>query len=92
MSCDRPDVSLFGQRRLTRVHSDPHVDRSVAERLARRSRCGQRVGCLRERYEEGVSLRADLDAPWRVNSSRRNSLAPPEPFCSASARVVRASL
>ena len=57
-----PDVSLFGHRRLARVQSHAHSDRSVGERFARRLRRRQRVGRLRERYEECVSLCAHLDA------------------------------
>src|SRR5262249_31084526 len=51
-----PDISLFGYRRLARVQSNAHLDRSVGERFARRSRRRQRVGSLRKRYEERVSL------------------------------------
>jgi hypothetical protein len=57
-----PDVSLVGHRRLAGVQSHAHADRPVGECLAGRCRRRQRVGCLRERDEERVSLRAHLDA------------------------------
>ena len=57
-----PDVAFLGHHRLARVQSHAHSDRSVSERFARRLGRSQRVGRLRKRYEEGVSLCAYLDA------------------------------
>ena len=55
------DVALVGDDRLTRVDPDPHLHRTVAERLLRFSRGRDGVSRADERDEERVALRVDLD-------------------------------
>ena len=55
------DVALVGDDRLTRVDPDPHLHRTVAERLLSFSRGRNGVGCASERNEQRVALRVDLD-------------------------------
>ena len=65
-SCDprrtmnvRTDVSIVGQQRRTGVEAHAHRHLELLLRLARGL---DRSGCCRERDEEGVALRVDLDA------------------------------
>ena len=55
------DIAVLRQQRLARVDTHPHPDRAV-QRLAGFPRSRERVRRTRERDEEGVALRVDLDA------------------------------
>ena len=60
-----PDVSLGGQPRHARVQAGAHANGPVGERVHRLARgCGRPLR-RRERDEERVSLRIDLDAAVR---------------------------
>ena len=56
-----PDVALVGDQRLAGMDPHPNPNRP-AERGLAVGRSGQRVAGPRERHEEGIALRVDLDA------------------------------
>src|SRR2546423_13074309 len=56
------DVALLGHERLAGVDSHSHADRAGPEGALAGLRGGEGVLRARERDEEGVSLRVDLDA------------------------------
>ena len=56
-----PHVVLIGHSRFARMQAHAHSDWPVAQRIARRRCRRQRVGRLRERHEERVSLCLHLD-------------------------------
>ena len=56
------DVALLGCDRLARVEPHAHSDRPVAERRLPVGGGRDRIGGARERHEERVALRVDLDA------------------------------
>ena len=57
-----PDVALVRHDRLAGVDAHAHADRARLERVARVGGRGHGVRCARERDEERVALRVDLDA------------------------------
>src|SRR5919108_5320068 len=63
-----PDVALVGQGRLAGVHSHAHANPPFGERVARRGRCGERIGSLRERDEKRIPLCVDLDPAVALKS------------------------
>jgi hypothetical protein len=56
-----PDVPLVGDDRLAGVDAHTHADGPRRQRLLPHPGGGQRVTCARERHEERVALRVDLD-------------------------------
>ena len=56
------DVALLGCDRLARVEPHAHSDRAAAERRLPVGGGRDRIGGARERHEERVALRVDLDA------------------------------
>jgi len=57
-----PDVTLVAEQRFPRVQADPYLQRSAGKGLLRLGGSGNGVGRARERNEEGVALRVDLDS------------------------------
>ena len=57
-----PDVSLLGHPRLAGVEPHPDADRPLGQAALGVRGCGGRVRRARERHEERVTLRVDLDA------------------------------
>jgi len=56
-----PTYPSFGHDGLTGVEADPHGHGAVDQSNLGVACCGDRVGGARERDEERVSLRVDLD-------------------------------
>ena len=56
------DVALVRQQRRARVQPGSHLNRARSERSRHRLGCDYGTGGCREREEEGVALRVDLDA------------------------------
>ena len=66
------DVAAVDQKRRAGVHSDPHLNGAAAQSLMRLFRSGERAMRRRERDEERISLRVNLDAavsPERISQS-----------------------
>jgi hypothetical protein len=57
-----PDVALAGERGRPGMEPDAHADRPLRQRREARACRVSRAGGGRERDEEGVALRVDLDA------------------------------
>ena len=73
-----PDVALVGPERLPRVQSHPHPHRPAGKRALRVGGGRHRIGRTRERDEERIALRVDLD-PLMPPPASRNAR-----WCSAS--------
>ena len=58
-----PDVALVRDQRFAGVQAHTHLDRTARQRLAPVGGRSERVRRLRERHEEGVTLRVHLDPP-----------------------------
>ena len=56
------DVALVGNHRFTRVDAHSHAHRATRERALHASRRRDSIGSVRERGEERIALRIDLDA------------------------------
>ena len=59
------DVALLGEQRLTGVDAHPHADRPSASAACASAAAAMRTARRRERDEEGIALRVDLDATMR---------------------------
>ena len=81
------DVSLLSHERLAGVHTHAHTDCAAGQTVLPVGRGGEGVGRLRERDEERIALRVDLDT--RVACERVTEDAP---VCGERSRVIVAEV
>jgi hypothetical protein len=73
-----PDVPLFGEQRLAGVEPDADPDWALAQHLVGVDRGRECATGTRERDEERVSLRADLDAAVPSENRTKTTMVIPE--------------